>query len=88
MRSVVTGYRELLTLAHDPHVNSNISRSLRPSRRLIRSPTWTHHRQWPLRSSRSRWHLGRGEGGHCSSGAAESGAARPGPPGTGRAGTV
>jgi hypothetical protein len=27
MRSVVTEYRELLTLAHDPHVNSNISRS-------------------------------------------------------------
>ena len=24
---VVTGYRELLTLAHDPHVSSDISRS-------------------------------------------------------------
>ena len=36
---VVTGYRELLTLAHHPHISSDISQSPSPYRLLPKSPS-------------------------------------------------
>ena len=51
---VVTGYRELLTLAHHPHISSDISRSPRPRNPPLTPSRWQGPSIWrPTARSRA-----------------------------------